>query len=86
MNDLTQKIKRQVTNQEKNICKHISNKGFVSKHTNNFNTNIPIKIGKDLNGHLAKEDTQTVHKTMPRTRRQKNNGPAQLPEPFVTVD
>ena len=27
----------------KNICKHISNKGFVSKYTKNSNTNNPIK-------------------------------------------
>ena len=58
----------------------------LSQNTNNSNTNNPIKIGKDLNGHLVKEDTQTIHKTMPRTTGQKNNGPGQLPEPFVTVD
>ena len=43
MKDLIQKIKRQVTNWEKNICKHTSNEGFVSKHTKNANTNNPMK-------------------------------------------
>ena len=33
----------QVTNWEKNICKHISNKGFGSKNTKNSNTSNPIK-------------------------------------------
>ena len=39
-----QKIKKQ-HNWEKNICKHISNKGVTSKYTKNSNTT-PLKLGK----------------------------------------
>lgn len=69
------KIKWQVRNREKNICKQTFNKGFVAKYTRNSNSNNPKKIGKALNKHLIK-GTQIVHKTMPRMRRQRNNSPA----------
>ena len=45
---LRQKIKKQVTNREKTICKHIHNKGFVSKYAKNSNKTTPLKTEKAL--------------------------------------
>lgn len=88
---LIQKIKTQVTNWEKNSCK-VANTQLIKDLSQNIQRALtqtaPLKIGKDLNEHLAKEDTKIVGKNMLGTwgeGRQKNS-PAQLPESCVSLD
>ena len=75
INEVSVKAKRmkKVTDGEEIFAKHASDKGLLSNIykepftlSNNETSNPILKIGKDLNIHLAKEDTQMADSHMKR--------------------
>lgn len=75
--DPVKKIKREATNWQKILAKHISDRGLVSKLYNSEKTNTPKPIPhtwfcsvrkwtRDLNRHLANGDKQMTNKYMKR--------------------
>ena len=48
----------------KNFCQHTSNKDSASNMQRTLTQTTPLKIGRDMNKHLAKEDVQLVYKNI----------------------